>query len=94
MGSGTFTAPFDGLYYFAWTGISGTETKVHIDSTVSNDHLCSSYTSAAYQPLNCHAIVNLKKGDQVWTSLANYRSGFIIEDDDSRFTNFIGKLMS
>ena len=89
--TGTFTAPVTGLYFFAWNGLAQNKGAT-IVSLLLNDYrtLGSAFGQSTNFGLNIHAIVDLKKDDQV---AAKIITGPTLYDNDDRQTNFIGMLL-
>ena len=100
LGTGKFTAPREGTYFFSFSGNvrMGSTTKdgwVDIDLILNGNRvgrgkaqLTQGLSDDAY---SLQSTLHLQKGDQVW--VANYRNRAYMYDDGAHSTHFTGWLL-
>ena len=88
LGSGVFTAPTNGRYFFSFVARSNVAVT-YIQVRLNGDKFAESYTPLTNYNLPISATLNLKTGDRVDAYLF---AGSIIDDGD-HFTHFTGFLL-
>jgi len=87
-GEGIFTAPVDGAYHFAFSGLSDGNGNIQLGLVVNDIIVASAYGDDDKKAaVSLATILKLKKGDRVSVQL-NY--GFLVDDVINSFTHFIG----
>ena len=98
LGTGIFTAPVSGTYYFAFSAVKGKSTDygAEVDLYLNGEPIAKSYgTAQPYATLSLHSTLELKSGDKIHLRKGpgdeiNGRS----DDDASLTTHFTGWLIA
>ena len=99
LGTGIFTAPASGFYYFAFSAVKGgsSEHGAEMYLYLNSERVAKSYgTGNPWSTLSLHSTLGLKSGDKIYLrkgvgdEINNGRS----DDDASLTTHFTGWLIA
>lgn len=100
--TGIFTAPRNGIYFFAFSGYSTAsiagENSMDVDLMVGgNIHLRAtfhpSFDGQHGDSASLQSIVQLKQGDQVFMNIANIYASTLFDNSPFHYTHFSGGLL-
>ena len=90
--TGTFTAPYDGLYSLSCTLISHPNNFLHLKMVKNGQKICMLYSAPRTYPQSAHILnVILNKGDRIW--MQNHNSWNAKIHDGHMFNVFSGYLI-
>lgn len=102
LGSGKFTTPRTGNYFFSFTAIAfhqATKTDdalMSVSLKVNGNNIGSGKSSSEkknYGTYSIQSTLSLRTGDQVWVAINSDRDKSGLQDDGAHFTHFTGWLL-
>ena len=104
--SGTFTAPRDGIYSFAFSGVGHypnatlnirdqgiLRVVLVLNSGLVGFGLTQTQDDSSFFTISLHSTLELKTGDRVWISITKLAEETYLYDDVNHFTHFTGHLL-
>ena len=98
--TGKFTAPRNGVYFFAFNGIAvitaaegGMNVALMVNGNPVGTAQCKSHAGNEWENLALQSTIELKAGDQVWLQIESISSIFLHDDESYHFTHFNGWML-
>ncbi len=91
LGSGIFTAPKSGTYFFSFSGITdGSDKSLHIALYVNENRIGTGNSFGKYDTLSLQSTLHLSAGDKISLRIKEYGALF---DDSNHYSHFTGWLL-